>query len=163
MKLSERNLVTGGALGSDQVHIIRSNGDSPETFESYRVPVDELPVSSGPELYDVGFCFIGTPTAGALLCRHMIVRDVDFAANFADSEGYVGLPPGATYAIDVKDDGVTIGTASISSGGAFTFTTTSGTAKTVLEGSRLEFYAPANSPADDDIADISVTLKGSVD
>jgi hypothetical protein len=36
----------------------------------------------------------------------------------------------------------------------------SGTAKTVSAGHRIEFYAPANSPADATAANIAATLKG---
>lgn len=110
--------------------------------------------------YDVPMSFAGNPTAGQLLGKTMIVRDVVFPANFSGAVGHVGTNPGSTYAIDIQDDGVSIGTASISTGGAFTFTTTSGTAKTVAAGSRLEWYAPANSPADTSVSNIAATLKG---
>jgi hypothetical protein len=91
----------------------------------------------------------------------VMARDVSLSANFSGSFGHVGTNPAATFAIDVQDNGSTIGTISISTGGAFTFTTTSGTAKTVSAGHRLEFYAPSNSPAEATIANIAATLKGS--
>ena len=157
-KLSERNEVTGGPLGTDWFHFIRSNGDSPETFSSYRGQLDEIPVPESP--YDVPLSFSGTPDAGALMGKLIAVRDIDFLANFSGSAGHVGTNPDATFAIDVQDDGVTIGTISISTGGVFTFTTASGTAKTVASGSRIEFYAPSSSPAEATVADIAATLKG---
>lgn len=110
--------------------------------------------------YDIPLSFAGTPTAGQLMGKVVTVRDVAFPANFSGAAGHVGTNPAATFAIDVQDNGSTIGTISISTGGAFTFTTTSGTAKTVSSGHRLEFYAPANSPAEASIANIAATLKG---
>ena len=164
-KLSDRAEVTGGPLGSDEFHFIRSNGDSPETFSSFRGRIDEIPVAETqlPVLpYDIPLSFSGTPDGGALMGKLIAVRDIDFAANFSGSAGHVGTNPGSTFAIDVKDDGVSIGTISIATGGTFTFTTTSGTAKTVASGSRIEFYAPSNPPAEATIEDIAATLKGTV-
>lgn len=158
MKLSERNEATGGPVGTDQFHYIRSNGDSPETFSSYRAPLDELPFPASP--YDLPMSFAGTPGGGELLGMLSIVRDLEFAANFAGSVGHVGTNPDATYEIDVQDDGVSIGTISISTAGAFTFTTTSGTAKSVASGSLIEFIGSSDSPAEETISNISATLKG---
>lgn len=110
--------------------------------------------------YDLPLSFPGTPTAGQLMGKLIVVRDVILAANFSGSFGHVGTNPAATFDIDVKDDGSSIGTISISTGGVYTFTTASGTAKTVTAGHRLEFYAPANSPAEATVANIAATLKG---
>jgi len=111
--------------------------------------------------YDIPLSFAGTPTTSQIIGKVIVTRDVDFAANFAGSYGHVGTNPTSTFAIDVKDDGTSIGTISVSTGGAFTFTTTSGTAKTVATGSRLEFVGP--SSVDATVASIAATLHGSVD
>jgi hypothetical protein len=110
--------------------------------------------------YDIPLSFSGSPTAGQLIGKTMVVRDIAFPANFSGSVGHIGTNPTSTYAIDVQDNGSSIGTISISTGGAFTFSTSSGTAKTVSSGHRIEFYAPANSPADATAANIAATLKG---
>ncbi|RWN33423.1 hypothetical protein [Mesorhizobium sp.] len=110
--------------------------------------------------YDIPLSFAGTPTAGQLIGKLVTARDVAFAANFSGSFGHVGTNPAATFAIDVRDNGSSIGTISISTGGVFTFTTSGGTAKTITAGHRLEFYAPANSPAEATVANIAATLKG---
>jgi hypothetical protein len=110
--------------------------------------------------YDLPLSFAGTPTAGQLMGKLVMVRDVALAANFSGSSGHVGTNPGATFDIDVKDNGSSIGTISVSTGGTFTFTTSGGTAKTVSSGHRLEFYAPSNSPAEATVANIAATLKG---
>lgn len=158
-KLSEQLEVTGGPVSTDEFYFIRSNGDSPETFSGYRAPLSEIP---GAGAYDVPLSYAGTPDAGALMGKLIAVRDIDFEANFSGSAGHAGTNPDATFDIDVQDDGVSIGTISIATGGTFTFTTTSGTAKTVASGSRIEFYAPSNSPAEATVADIAATLKGTV-
>lgn len=160
-KLSERSAVTGGPSLDDWFHFIRSNGDSPETFSSFKAQLSELLGLTG-DPYDVPLSFAGTPDAGALMGKLMAVRDIDFEADFSGSAGHVGTNPDATFDIDVQDDGVSIGTISVSTGGAFTFTTASGTAKTVASGSRIEFYAPSDSPAEATVADIAATLKGTV-
>ncbi len=110
--------------------------------------------------YDLPLSFPGTPTAGQLMGKLMAVRDIALPANFSGAVGHVGTNPAATFAIDVQDNGSSIGTISISTSGVFTFTTSSGTAKTISAGHRLEFYAPPNSPADTSIANIAATLKG---
>jgi hypothetical protein len=133
-----------------------TNGSSPGLFGA-------AVATSGaatPVAYDIPLSFPGTPTAGQLMGKLMVVRDVALSANFSGSYGHVGTNPAATFAIDVQDNGSSIGTISISTGGAFTFTTSGGTAKTISAGHRLEFYAPANSPADSSIANIAATLKG---
>lgn len=112
-----------------------------------------------PEKYDIGFNYGGNPaSAGELLGRVVVPRDVDFAANFAGSYGYVQTNPAASFVISVADDGGEIGTITISTGGSFTFATSGGTAKTVLAGSRLDFLGP--DPADGTIASIAATLAG---
>lgn len=165
---------------TDSVTLKKTDGNSPETATSIVVEAGELflgytdgtasglfgailvsATSGGVTLpYDIPLSFAGTPTAGQLIGKVIAVRDIDFEANFSGSSGHVGTNPGATFAIDVQDDGASIGTLSVSTGGAFTFTTSGGTAKTVAAGSRIEFYAPANSPAEATVAKIAATLAG---
>lgn len=160
-KLSTRSQVTGGPGPDDWFHFIRSNGDSPETFSSFKGQLLEL-LALVSNLYDVPLSYAGTPDAGALIGKLIAVRDIVFPANFSGSSGHVGTNPAATFDIDVQDDGASIGTISISTGGVFTFTTISGTAKTVAAGSRIEFFAPSDSPVEATVADIAATLKGTV-
>lgn len=152
LKLSALTELPSDPLASDWFYVVRGDGGSPESFTSYK--------SRFSVPYDVPLSVSGTPDAGALIGKVMAVRDIAFPANFSGSAGHVGTNPDATFAIDVQDDGVSIGTISIATGGTFTFTTTSGTAKTVASGSRIEFYAPSDSPAEATVADIAATLKG---
>jgi len=145
-------------VGPGDIFFGYTNGSSPGLFGSVLTEAsggDALPVA-----YDVPVAFADAPDAGALIHKVMIVRDVDFSADFSGSSGHVGTNPDATFDVDVKDDGSSIGTISVSTSGTFTFTTTSNTAKTVAAGSRLEFYAPSNSPAEATIANFAATLKG---
>lgn len=111
--------------------------------------------------FDVPLSYAGgPPTASEILYAVVVPRALDFAANFAGSYGYVGTNPTASFVISVQDDGAEIGTITISTGGAFTFATASGTAKTVAAGSRLEFVAPAG--VDATVAYVLATLAGLV-
>lgn len=161
------------------VTLKKTDGASPETATSIAVAAGQIFVgytdgtasglfgavvavagAAAPIAYDVALSFPGTPTAGQLMGKLIAVRDIALSANFASSAGHVGTNPAATFDIDVKAAGSTIGTISISTGGTFTFTTSGGTAKTVTAGQRIEFYAPSNSPAEATIANIAATLKG---
>lgn len=109
--------------------------------------------------YDFGFSFEDVPTDAATIQRVQIGRNITIPANMSGSSGTAGANPSMTYEIDVQDDGVSIGTISISTGGAFTFTTTSGTAKSVAAGSQITFVAPTiGSPSETALAGVSVVI-----
>lgn len=46
-KLSALSLVPGVLLPTDKIYLVRSNGDSPETFESYQASIDDLLAGGG--------------------------------------------------------------------------------------------------------------------
>lgn len=108
----------------------------------------------------VGFFFTTTPTASEVLCLYVAADDFTLAANLSGSQVNVGTNPTSTFDIDVKKNGSTIATISISSGGAATLTTTSGTSKSIVAGDILKFIAPGS--ADATAANIAVTLKGTL-
>lgn len=101
----------------------------------------------GNTYYDVQSGFDSTPTSSQVLDTMYIGRAVTFPADFSGSGGQIGTNPTASFAIDVQDDGVSIGTITIGTGGTFTFTTVSGTSKLVAAGSILTFVAPASVDA----------------
>lgn len=107
--------------------------------------------------YDIGFSYPGVPSASIEVLKFVAVRAIDFADDFADSKGHVGTNPTATAAFDVKKNGSTIGSISVSTSGVFTFSTTGG-ATALAVGDRITIQAP--SPADATMADIGVVLKG---
>ncbi len=102
--------------------------------------------------------YIGSPGAAAVVYLEKMARAIDFPANFSGSVGTVTTNPTATAAFDITKNGTTIGTASISTSGVFTFTTVSGTAKSLAIGDILKVTAP--TPQDSTLADISFTLLG---
>lgn len=99
--------------------------------------------------YDFGTPYIsGQPTADEVIASIPIVRAITIPADFAGSVGYApAANPAATFDIDVQDDGASIGTVSISTGGSYTFTTVSGTAKAVAAGSLITLVAPTTPDA----------------
>lgn len=107
--------------------------------------------------YDFRLEFAGTPIGSEVMGKIVFARETVIAADMAGSAGSVGVTPTATFNIDVRDDGVSIGTVSIATDGAFTFTTVGGTAKTILAGSEVTFIAPV---ADATILDIIITFIG---
>ncbi len=114
-------------------------------------------VKWGAQPYDVAFFWLGLPVVGASAV-FTATRPVALAANFAGSQGSVAVNPTATATFTVKNGGTTIGTVAISTGGAFTFATTSGTAKTLAAGDRLTVDPP--NPQDATLSDPSFTFAG---
>lgn len=108
--------------------------------------------AGGGGAYDIRGGFGSVPTSSEVFDTIPIVRDVTFPANFAGSMGRIAVNPTATYVIRVEDDGALIGEISISSLGVFSFSTVSGTPKTVLAGSVLSFVGAATVDATADRA-----------
>lgn len=110
--------------------------------------------------YDIRTGFLATPTANQVLDRIMVPRTLTLPANLAGSAGAIVTWPGSSLVLTLKDDGVTIGTVTISTAGVFAFATTNGTAKTVAAGSLLTLTAPAVAVTN--AADAVITLLGTV-
>lgn len=87
------------------------------------------------------------PTTSQVIGRTVAARTIYVPADMAGSKGYIATNPTASFAIDVKVDGTSIGTITISTGGAFTFATSGGIAQVIASGSRIEFVAPATVDA----------------
>lgn len=103
--------------------------------------------ATGSNAYDIRSGFTSTPTSSEVLDTIMVGRALTIPANMSGSIGTIGTNPTGSFAIDVKDDGTTIGTITISTGGTFTFATTSGAEKSVAAGSVLTFVAPSSTDA----------------
>ncbi len=112
--------------------------------------------------YDVPLQFSGTPTSSQVLSAFVMVRPVEFPANFAGSRGHVGTLPTASFTISVRKNGAQIGQIAIGAGspggGDFSFSTTAGAVVRCVAGDLLEFIAPAG--VDATIAYILCTLLG---
>lgn len=120
---------------------------------------DRAPATGEGLPYDIPVAFPGTPSAGQLLGLAVIPtgRTVEIAADFAGAAG--GAPvanPTADYAIDIQNDGASIGTVTIGTGGAFTFVTAGNTAKTIAGGSVIS--AIGADPADGTLDGVFFTL-----
>ena len=152
----------GGAGGGTFITLT----DAPSSYsgEAGKVPI----VNSGEgalvfqeRAYDFGMAFGSEPSINTVIQRVQISRDITIPANMASSTGSVNTNPSSQYDIDVQDDAVSIGTISISTGGAFTFTTTSGTLKNVAAGSVITFVAPGS--ADGSIDGVAVGILATED
>jgi hypothetical protein len=108
----------------------------------------------------IAFFFTTAPTTSEVLCIYAAVDAFTIPANMSGSQTKVGTNPAATFAIDVQNNGSTIGTISISTGGVATLTTTSGTSKSIAVGDVIKFVAPAS--ADASIANVSINVKGTL-
>lgn len=108
-----------------------------------------------PTPHDFEFGFAATPTASLVLYKKIVARDLYALPDFKSprlspknlSVGKVGTLPTASFTMSIKDDGVEIGTVTVSTAGAFTFATTGGTAKSIAAGSVVEITAPASVDA----------------
>lgn len=103
--------------------------------------------------------FGGVPGGSEWIGGDAFTESVLFPANFAGSRGKVETNPGASYAIDVKKNGSTVGTITIATNGTFTFATTAGATVSCAAGDELDFYGPASAGT---AAGIKFTLTGTV-
>ncbi len=132
------------AAAADTAYIADGLGSG--SFSTFTIP------------YDLAMAFGGVPGNAEEMFAVVAVRDITLAANLASSSGDIGISATATTLLDVLDDGVSIGTISISTVDVFTFTTQGGTAKTILAGSLVTIVNQAT--ADATAGDIRVTLFG---
>lgn len=110
---------------------------------------------------DIGFYFPGgPPSPNQLLLKYVATRALTFAANFAEAQGHIGTNPTSSFVMTVSVAGVSVGTITVSTGGAFTFATSGGAAVDVVAGDQIEIAGPAS--ADATAADIAATLVAAV-
>lgn len=153
-------LTIGGADGNVIADDAAGESVSIAKWTSRRALLSDVGIGggSGTGAYDTRFGFVSAPTSSQIIDTVMVVRDIEFPADLAGSLGIVGTNPTASFDMSLKDDGVTIGTITVSTSGAFTFATSGGTAKTVSAGSVLTLTAPAS--VDATIANLSMTIAG---
>jgi hypothetical protein len=150
-------LTIGGADGNVIVDDAAGESVSIAKWTSRRALLSDVGIGGGGSAsYDMRFGFTTAPTTNQILDTVQIVRELTLPANMVGSIAKVGVNPTATFVMDLKDDGVTIGSISISTSGVATFTTTSGTEKTIAVGSQLTLVAP--STVDATVAQMSMTL-----
>lgn len=98
----------------------------------------------------------GIPTSSKLLFQYTVPDNWMLPGNLVDSVGHIGTNPTASFVMNVANNGSSIGSITVSTAGAFTFTTTSGNPVALVAGDKLTIVAP--SSADATAADISTTL-----
>lgn len=118
-----------------------------------------LDVASGPGVpYNVPMGFTSTPLAGEILLLHVFPEAVTFPDDWAGAESYVGVNPTTDpVAFDIKKNGGSVGTVSITAAGVVTFTT-SGTTVAFAAGDVLSVHGPG--AADATIANVALTFVG---
>lgn len=137
-------------VGTELLHVVQG-GNSRKVALSRVIFETKRP-------YDLRVGFIETPTAAQVIDLIVTGREISLPANFAGSVGNTGVNPSASFVLDVRDDGVSIGTITVSTAGALTFATAGGTAKTVAAGSVITVVAPAS--VDATIENLNITLLG---
>ena len=106
---------------------------------------------------DVDVFKVGEPTNDELLLKYVFTRDAFFPSGLTGSQGHSGVAALAETDYDLQKNGVSIGTARWAvSGTVATFIFA--TSQQFAAGDKLHIIAPGT--ADDDHADISITLKG---
>lgn len=119
-----------------------SGGSAAPTFRA--LAAADLP--SQPFVF--GAYLPGKPTASYYIPFDM-PGDISpaYPANFANATGKCGANPTSTVTITITDNGTTIGTISVSTGGVVTFATTGGTSGTVTAGHEVQAVFPASPDA----------------
>ncbi len=121
-----------------------------------------LPAPDVLNFFDIGGGFTGKPAGSQTVLLGTVARAWNIAANFAGSYGACITNPTATatFTINKIVAGATtaIGTMVVSTGGVFTFTTTSGAVQSLAAGNTLQVVAPGT--ADSTLADASFVLTG---
>lgn len=107
--------------------------------------------------YDIACSMPGLPDDNGEVLKFVAVRAIDFPDDFAGSVGHCGTNPTATAAYDVKKNGSSIGSISISTSGVFTFSTTGGATSLAIS-DRITINAP--SPQDATLANVGISLLG---
>jgi len=107
--------------------------------------------------FSVGFGFTSTPTASEVLLLYTFAEAVTFPDEWSGSVGDIGTNPTASFVLTVQKNGSSVGTVTISTGGAFTFVTT-GTTVAFAIGDQIRVVGPATPDAT--AANVSITFLG---
>lgn len=147
--------------GSYKAVLKDANGVTLETVDGIFV-ADPDAASPGSQYVDVVFTYPGgPPVASGWLGGERFTRAVVFPANFAGSFGKIPKAlPTAAFAVPIKISGVTVGTATCSVLGVWTFATVGGATVSCVVGDEIDAYGPA--VPDTTIADFGITLAGSL-
>lgn len=101
--------------------------------------------------------FAATPTTGEVLLIHTFGEPVTFADEWVGAVSHVGTNPAASFVLTIYKNGVSVGTATISTGGAVTLTTTGGSVS-FAAGDTMQIDGPAT--ADTTIKNVCINFLG---
>lgn len=149
--------VTGGGGASVEV-------DDGETFLLHSDGSDVVAIAGGalPErVYDIPLLAFDTPSAGDVLSKIVMDRAITIPADMSGGQCDVDTNPDGTYDIDLTRNGSSVGTISISTGGAATLTTASNAQQIFSAGDVLRFVAPDPS-SEASIDGIACTIPATV-
>lgn len=111
------------------------------------------------QTYILGLFFTTTPTVSETLMVHVAGTAFTIPADFtAALQSDVGTNPTASFALDVQQNGASIGTITVSDAGVVSATTTSGTSKPIAAGDVIKIVAPGS--ADATAANMAFTIIG---
>jgi len=115
-------------------------------------------ISTGPH-YHFGTFAVSNITASEILMDHVVATACTLADEFAGCRASVGANPAASWVASIQVNGNAVGTLTIGTNGAVTFTTT-GTTVPLAVGDVVTLVAPG--AADTSIARLRVTFKGTI-
>ncbi len=110
--------------------------------------------------YDLGMFIPGTHGNGALMAQLVLTRAVSFPEDLTGSSGYFQVNATGSTVLDLRKNGVSIGTITFTGAGSTASFSLSGGASFAV-GDRLAIIN--QNPADATLADLSITLKGTRD
>ncbi len=133
-----------------------SDGNTITTLDNIIVGVS---ASASAETYLVHMTFQGTPGAQGFMGGHIFTDTVLFPIDFDGAQGAVLTNPASTFTVSIKKNSAEIGTAAISTAGAFEFDTTSHVTVSFAPGDLMTFIGPDSVGT---AADFTMTLEGAV-
>jgi hypothetical protein len=119
--------------------------------------VGGITIAGSTPVCDVVFAYPGAPPNAVTFSLVIFARTVNFAANFAGSQGYCGAAPSASATYTFYKNGVACATAVINTSGTFTFSTTGGAPVSFAAGDKLTVLTPAT---DLTLSSVTMTLAG---
>lgn len=111
----------------------------------------------GPTIKPISFFFTTTPSSLEPLLFYTPCETINLSSNFAGSVASTAIPPTATYILNVRKNGVSVGNITIATSGSATFTSTGPVTLTTSD--QLSVVAPVT--VDATIQNVSITFKGS--
>lgn len=135
--------------------VVLTPGQMAIIFQNYQDMVAVTVINS----YDTAFYVAGLPGNNVAIGTFVATRAFKLADDFAGSRGHCAVNPTTTAAaFDVRKNGSSIGSVSISTVGAFTFTTTGATVESFVAGDRLTVVGP--TPQNTTLADVAISFFG---